>query len=48
MSALPGLVLKTSLLPVGQIKSRTTQQGVSRTQSHHRQQTGQLIINRVG
>lgn len=42
MSALPGSLLEAArLLPVGQIKWKTTQQGVSQWPGQHRQQTSQ-------
>jgi len=44
MSALPGLS-GASLPPVGQINSKTAQQGVSNIESQHRQPTGKTIIN---
>jgi len=44
MSALPGLS-GASPPPVGQINSKTSQQGVSDNESHHRQPTGKTIID---
>ena len=49
MSALPGLFLGNRS-PMGQINWKTTQQGISRTASHHRQRLHDRLagpLNRI-